>query len=228
LPGESAEGFATEHQIAIDDLQPRNSTEHDLVFDIARARWMYERVFRAHAEHLKAKIEAAAQDEELEVQADLTMLWDATGQHQMYGLTSAAVDRPPAPGLGKEAEASKPPALVRKLEGSGRGCRALLDTWREMAVRVERGWEIQSHDRLKLTRMLGLNPIEVVNDQRVALIFLASFALHPEGKDHAYQDFKSEMGTLEAQGFVERIRSRWPLLLDCGNPRRAKEVITDL
>jgi hypothetical protein len=146
----------------------------------------------------------------------------------MYGLTSAAVDRPPAPGLGKEAEANKPPALVRKLEGSARGCRALLDTWREMASRVERGWEIQSHDRLKLTRMLGLNPIDVVNDQRVALIFLASFALHTKGKDHAYQDFKSEMGTLEAAGFVERIRSRWPLLLDCGYPARAKAAITDL
>src|SRR5262245_13709186 len=129
LPGESAEDFAIEHQISIDDFQPRNSTEHDLVFDIVRARWMYERVSRAHTEHLKAKIEAAALDDELGVEADLTMLWDMSGQHQLYGLTSAAVERPPAPELGKDAEANKPPALVRKLEGSARGCRALLDTW---------------------------------------------------------------------------------------------------
>src|SRR5262249_16534758 len=88
LPGESAEDFAIEHQISIDELQPSNSTEHDLVFDIVRARWMYERVCSAHFEHLKANIKAAAQDDELEVQAAMTMLWDGTGQHQMYGLTS--------------------------------------------------------------------------------------------------------------------------------------------
>src|SRR5262249_51500607 len=109
-----------------------------------------------------------------------------------------------------------------------KGCEALLGHWRAIASRVEQGLEVQGPDRLKCIRMMGFNPIEVIDDQRVALVYLASFALHTAGREHAYDDFKSDMGTLAAKAFVERIRSRWPRLLDCGNRTKAKEVLTDL
>ena len=39
-------------------------------------------------------------------------------------------------------------------------------------------------------------------DQRVWLIYVASFGLHPAGKEHPFEDVKSDMGTIELETFL--------------------------
>jgi hypothetical protein len=50
-------------------------------------------------------------------------------------------------------------------------------------------------------------------DQRVWLIYVASIGLHPVGKTHPFEDFKSEMGITELEAFLPGVRSRWGRLL---------------
>ena len=38
----------------------------------------------------------------------------------------------------------------------------------------------------------------------IAQIFIATFGLHPIGRKHAYEDFKTDMGTPEAEAFATR------------------------
>jgi hypothetical protein len=55
----------------------------------------------------------------------------------------------------------------------------MIDCWRELADRVANGLELQPQDRLRGIRMLGKQPTDAALDQRVWLIYSASFALHP-------------------------------------------------
>ena len=62
--------------------------------------------------------------------------------------------------------------------------------------------------------MLGRQPVDAAEDQRVWLIFVASFARHPEGKKHPFEDLKSDMGEPELETFFKRTETRWPRALD--------------
>ena len=104
----------------------------------------------------------------------------------------------------------------------------MIDVWREIADRVENNFEVQSHDRLRLIRMLGKQPVDAALDQRVWVIYVASFGLHPAGKNHAFEDFKSDMGTMELEAFLPRVRSRWGLPLDASNTAGCKAALQDL
>ena len=64
----------------------------------------------------------------------------------------------------------------------------------------------QPHDRLKAIRMLGKQPIDAAIDRRLGSIYRTTFAMHPLGKKHAYDDLKSDMATVDLENFVKRIR----------------------
>ena len=60
-----------------------------------------------------------------------------------------------------------------------KGCEALIDVWKLLRGRLENDCIWQSQDRLKAVRMLGKQPVDAAEDQRVRLIYTASFALEP-------------------------------------------------
>ena len=64
-------------------------------------------------------------------------------------------------------------------------------------------------------------------DSRVALIFLASFALHP-GRRPAYADLRDELNVRSFPRVVERIRIQWPDVLDTSDTPRARFLLTEL
>ena len=76
--------------------------------------------------------------------------------------------------------------------------------------------------------MLSRQPLEVVEDQRILLIYIGSFALHPTGKADPFGDFKCEMETPDLEPFLERVRTRWPLILDASNTPKCKQALLDL
>src|SRR5262249_54887194 len=122
----------------------------------------------------------------------------------------------------------EPSGLVRELEGSLHGCEVLIEHWKTLTDRVRNDLPLQAHDRLTAIRMLGRQPAACLSDERICLIYLASFALHTiEGKD-AFDDLKSDVNTNELAAFKERVRSRGPLVVDAGNPRLAEEKLLAL
>ena len=67
---------------------------------------------------------------------------------------------------------------------------------------------LQSHDRLKAIRMLGKQPLDAVDDQRVWIIFVGSRALHPLGTTSAFEDLKTDLGTVGLEEFEKRLNPR--------------------
>ena len=184
---------------------------------------------RVQFERLNAQIQGAGDTEDDEVDGLIERLfWDARGHHCKFGLSSPVCGGPQTSWPGKPGDANKPSVLVKKLDSTAKGCKALIEHWRSIGDRVENGLEVQAHDRLKLIRMLGRQPIEAIEDQRVWLIFVASFARHPLGKDTPFDDLKSDMDTPEFESFLKRLQSRWPRALDGSDAAGAKQVLLDL
>src|SRR4029077_3991156 len=181
-------------------------------------------------EHLKARIEEAGGREEQGVAAGVRRLVsDVRGTHSAYRTSSASCGGPYTSWpTGNDENPDEPSTLVARLESSEKGCLALIGHWRMLKDRLERGLEWQPQDRLKSIRMLGRQPIEIVEDERVLLIYIASFGLHPVGKKHPLEDFKCEMETPDLDVFLERARSRWPLILDASDTPKAKQALFDL
>jgi hypothetical protein len=182
---------------------------------------------------LNGIIGGAESREDDEIDKDLHRLFsDGRGPNALYGITSAACGGPrtsyPEADKKKGEDVELPAVTLRRLEESAKGCVALIAIWKTFKDRAQRGLEIQANDRFKAVRMLGLQPVDVVNDERVWLVFFASFVLHPGERKHAFVDLKSDMRTLELEAFVERPESRWPGLLDPNDKAKAKQMLVDL
>jgi hypothetical protein len=229
LPGESAEDFAHLLDELVNTFQPCDSVEYLLVHDIARADWVKQRVERSQFERLKTYIEATSNREDLDVDADLAKLFaHPAGPIQLWGVTRPAFDQPPKSATEKSEDPDRPLEVGKRLQGSAKGCETLLGHWRAILSRVQGGLEVQAPDRLKAIRMLGLDVLSAYDDRRVAMILLASFALHPQGRDNPYEDFKSDLSTPEVTAFADRIRKQWGSFLDAGNTPAAREAFLDL
>ena len=212
----------------VDKLRPRDEAELDLVTDVVHARWSliraaspfftFENTYRAGRRPRGGS--ASKMYEQTPV--------DRRGPLCMYALSSCNDGEPGTSWQESPDDPNDPAALVRELEGSAKGCEALIRNWRLIAERVSNDLPVQAHDRLTATRLLGRQPVDVGRDERVNLIFLASFALHPIGRVDAYEDLKSDMGTVELEKFRERIRNRGPLILTTWDTPRVKQTLLDL
>jgi hypothetical protein len=229
LPGESAEDFASLLDDLVNGLRPCDGMEYRLVHHIARADWMNLRVERAQFEHAKTYIEEAGDREDLDVLADIEKLFaHPAGRYQLYGIMRPAFDEPPNSAALNSDDPKRPVAALKRLEGSAKGCQTLLGHWRAALTRVQDGAELQAHDRHKLIRMLGREVVHAVEDRRIAVIFLASFALKPRENAFPYDDLKSDLSAPEVAAFVERVQRQWGLFLDTANAPAAREVLLDL
>ena len=201
LPGESADDFASLLDELVKGLQPCDGMEYLLVHKLARAEWVNLRVERAQFEHLKTHIEEAGDREDLDVLADIEKLFaHPAGRYQLVGITRPAFDEPPNSAAEKSDDPKRPVAALKRLEGSAKGCQELLGHWRAALSRVQDGAEVQSHDRHKLIRMLGREVVHAVEDRRVAVIFLASFAASKPREEGVFSLRRPQVGLEHAGG----------------------------
>jgi hypothetical protein len=230
LPGEDSLELEALRETWVNDLRPCSPAEEELVSGVVNAFWLHRRADRALFEHLNARIEQASVLEEEGVARDIRRLFsDARGPHSMYCTSSASCGGPYTSWpTGNAENPDEPSVLVARLESSEKGCLALIGHWQMLRDRLERGLVWQPQDRLKSIRMLGRQPIEIVEDERVLLIYIGSFGLHPAGKKHPLEDLKCEMETPDLDVFLERAQSRWPLILDASDTPKAKQALFDL
>ena len=81
--------------------------------------------------------------------------------------------------LGEET-VDLPASLVLRLQSTLEGCEWLLGEWASLKDELDRGQPWTSPDKLKAVRLLGKQPVDAIDDEQVALVFLASFVLNPE------------------------------------------------
>ena len=212
-----------------ESLRPRDAAEGDLVSDIVNSRWLLLRAERAHIDFLNNRISLAGEREEMRVTQLMNRLfYDRRGPVAMYGLSSCVDGLPGTSWQDSPNDPNDPAELVRQLEGSAKGCQALIDYWKTIAARGTKDAPLQAVDRFMAIRMLGRQPADAGRDERVNLILVASLALNPIGRKHAYEDLKSDMGTLELKEFAERARSRGPMVIDAQNTAQARKAFDEL
>jgi hypothetical protein len=166
MPQEDPQELAGRTQQWVDDWQPRNAIEHELVSRAARLSFLLERLERAETAHLARRARmgsaslAGASSKRMEQVAELArkLLYH---QGQRFAMQAG----PPWP--------DNPAAFLRGLEETLEGCRWLLERWRQMRnlQAVGAAWTLA--DQHRLMRLLGKEGAEAINDPELNRIFLA-------------------------------------------------------
>ena len=102
---------------------------------------------------------------------------------------------------------NEPARVVNRLESTAIGCAWLLDRWGELRQRLETGGNWQPLERLKAIRLLGRQPMDAPQDDRVMMIYLACWAMAPDGP-HGFDDLVNELHPAELKLWIDRLDDR--------------------
>src|SRR5579885_254699 len=212
LPGEDPEALRQRLDGFKETLRPRNPVEDALVERFAHATWRAQRADRAIAARLTHRMlhadaaELAAEVAEVE---DLTrrLYWDPRGPLALYPHQRGFRPTPRISASETLDDPLDPARIVHRLEMTVTGCRWLLDRWGELRRRLEAGLKWQGPDRFKAIRMLGRQPMDAADDERVLLIYLACDAMSP-GEATSLADLRCETTESEEERLGARIQGR--------------------
>jgi len=187
-----------------------------------------ERVERAYVEGLTSQIENS---DECELDAvhylGKRLFFDPAGPTPLYGNQAWGPRKPRTSWSGQAVDPNDPAVLVRKLESSEAGCRWMRERWEELRAQLEPGKFWQSQDRLKAIRLLGRQPLDAVEDRRIAEIFVASHALRPVG-DSPFDDLLSDMAPSALDRYRKDVKAKWPDLVRRDETASCTQVLIDL
>jgi hypothetical protein len=219
-------------------LLPGDDVEELLVERAVVQTWMQERAWRAQAAKAKASLaqngvaEAAA--EKLQVE-DLgrRLFTDRCGplvfypspflcEHEDFDrdtTTSYVAKGQPEP--------DRPGALVLRLQATLTGCEWMLSEWAKLKATLDKGQAWLSADKLKAVRLLGKQPLDAIDEEDVAIIFMASFKLGTE-KGFWYSEIANELADADVKRFRRCAASRGYESLRPENAANAREALLQL
>jgi len=229
LPGEDAAALEARVDAWKDDVRPGGALEDYLVERAAHASWQLDRAERIIAARLTERmrqepIDSAVQElEELDTLAR-ALFWDPLGP---IGLYPHVREPGPLRRLSWTADVNEPidPArIVHRLEAFAAGCRWLIDRWGDLRKLLEEGQRWQAPDRLRAVRLLGKQPMDALDDERVLSVYLACRAMDPEGPS-AFADLATEMHADEAKILARRAAGRDVVGRTPADPAAGKAVL---
>ena len=196
LPGEDAQAFEALVEVYREALQPRNGMEEDLALKAALASWQHDRAVAA--EQSRAEMELDAQEkvataERLEaLELGSRLLFDRRGATAMHGSREYCSKQQRTSYSGDSRDPDQPERLVLQLEQTAAGCRWLLEQWSEIRTILESGLGWQSREKLVVTRLLGMQPMDVAHKPDLAKIFIACHLIEPQYKS-AFREMRCEL-----------------------------------
>jgi hypothetical protein len=212
LPGEDPEVLQAKIDMYQADLATRNGVEDDLAEKAALASWQMERAVGIQTAQVKCEILTKPAKDSLreDLEADglgNRLLHDRQGPIEIYPARDFDNDRPRTSWDDDPSDPDHPAMLVRRLTASISGCRWLLTRWAELRHILKLGLGLQSHDKLKMLRLMGRQPINAVSTPEVARVFLACHVLEPQ-YSYAFQELRCEIR--ENQFKIHKTRlERW-------------------
>ena len=220
------------------DLQPRNSVEQYLVERGVRLSWQLDRVTRAQDARTSTPIvEGGIEEAELRAEEILEigkrLFWDNRGPINFYPHppvreVSSYGDTVPRTSFCESPDDPDQPALlVRRLQSSAAGCQWMLDRWAELETLVECDLAWLSPDKLKAIRLLGMQPIDAVDDLDVARIFLACFVIRGSTGD-PFLEILHELYTREEVIFRSQLAARKLAMFLPKDASEAREVLQEI
>jgi hypothetical protein len=195
--------------------QPRNPVEEFLVDRVVSLSWLAKRIDRAQTARLTSRIHRgeidAAEVEQLSVlELGQRLFRDACGPRALL-LARKLSELSPDGELPRISDYSvdedHPIRLVNRLEGTGAGCRWLLDQWAGLRALLERGVPWLAPDKLKAVRLLGCHPIDAIDNLDVARVYLASRVVGDQEGD-PFQEILNELSAEEASVYADYLQQR--------------------
>src|SRR6185437_13170174 len=144
--------------------------------------WQLERADRAIAAGLTqaraAEADRLAQRMDEVAELGRRLFWDPRGPVTFYPQWETTLGKTSRVSWsGKIDDPDDPARLLNRLESSALGCAWLLDAWGDLRAVLEKGYIFQPPDRFQAIRLLGRQPLDVWEDDRVMLIYAASSAM---------------------------------------------------
>jgi hypothetical protein len=206
----------------------QDDMEEFLVSQNVSLSFELEQLDQARLERITAAIESADDDDFVAVhQLGKRLFFDPSGPTPMYGNRPEFDPRPHTSWNRRAVDPDDPALLVRSLESSEAGCRWLRALWEELRAQLEPGKFWQSHDRFKATRLLGRQPVDALEDRRIAEIFVASNALEPGGRK-PFEELDSDMDSSALARHRHEVAARWPDLVSAAEPDKCRQLLLDL
>ena len=212
LPGEDPEVLQAKIDMYQADLATRNGVEDDLAEKAALASWQMDRAIGIQTAQVKCQILTKPAKDSLreDIEADglgNRLLHDRRGPIESYPGRDFERDWPRTSWDPHPAQPDHPRILVRRLTASISGCRWLLERWAELRHILKLGLSLQSHDKLKMLRLMGFQPIQAVSKPEVARVFLACHVLEPQFS-YAFQELRCEIHEFQFKMHKTRLE-RW-------------------
>ncbi len=229
LPGEDRELFQSVVEVYKVDLNTQNQVEDDLAESAALAKWQMDRAKAAQSaridhELLIRKEESSQRDAIAAAGIRSRLFHDRQGPIELYPSKSEYYKGPRTSCSDEPDDPLDPIKLILEAEGTVAGCQMLLREWEALRRNLLSGLSILSHEKLKMLRLMGKQPIQAVGDPEAAQVFLACHAL--EARDgYAFHELRSE---IEADGFKSKKveLKRWDDQgIKPGDPAAARAVL---
>jgi hypothetical protein len=209
LPGEDAALFQARLEAWTADLDPRNRVERFLVERAVRISWQLDRAERFLADEAQrrgADRATAAADEVAAL--GHCLLWDPCGPVCLYPHPEASeFEARRLCGSGAVDDPNDPTRVLNRLEATALGCAWLLDRWAELRDILEDDLKWQPPERFKAIRLLGRQPTDATEDDRVLTIYRACGAMDPRGPD-PFGDVNVVMDEEEQERYERRLADR--------------------
>ncbi len=173
LPHEDPRQLEERIQVWIDDWQPRNALERELVRRAARLSWLLERGERFETAHLAHRVRLAGRKAGPTTSARRMKRVSDLGRRLFYDYRPGKLSSPSPPWD------DEPAVFVAGLEETVEGCRWLLDRWGEIRTLLERRAAWSPSDVYRFIRLLGKNGFEAVHDPALNASFLAFEVFNP-------------------------------------------------
>ena len=224
------ESYAFEERLhkwmSIDDAQ--NDMEEYLIYRNVCLSFDLDRTESARLERRTSLIENSDEAELLEIdELGKRLFFDPSGASPLYGNRKYRPSENKTSWNGLAVDPDDPAVLVKKMESTAAGCEWLQSRWRELLGLLDTMKFWQSLDRLKAARLLGRQPVDVIEDVRVAQIFVASHALHG-GKESEFADLLSDMEEEQHVRYRKAVRERFPELFRAREAAEWKQILVDL
>jgi hypothetical protein len=221
LPEEDPQELEDRRATWTASLVPRCELEQRAVDDAVICSWRQDRARRAEAKRAHARLEELSDEEpkataeqEAVLELGRRLFTDRMGPLRFYPATvneglRSILPREVSTSFPRkdDNEPDIPEVLVLRLQSTLKGCEWLLGEWTKLKATLDAGKPWIITDKLRAVRLLGRQPFDVLDDEDVALIYLASHRLEPAHADWAWE-ILTEMNEKGKTQFRSDVASR--------------------
>ena len=193
--------------------------------------WQLQRVDRAQAARLASEAQAAgarlaAEQSDAVLALGRRLFWDPVGPLPLYPHLGKGIGRlfTRFSWSNEIDDPNEPARVVNRLESTAIGCAWMLDRWGELRHRLETGGNWQPPERLKAIRLLGRQPMDAPQDERVMMIYLACWSMDPDGP-HGFADLVNELQPAELKLWIDRLNDRRAMSRRPASPEAGEEEV---